>query len=68
VAKKDFDNIAIADLMVMINEKYPDDIDNHFGLRNIVDFQYENTTKVYFTELSALYFFGFAVPLTIQMF
>jgi hypothetical protein len=62
------DEVVIADLMLAINEKYPNDIDDHFGLRNIVDLQYESHTKAYYTRLAILYVFGFAVPFTIQMF
>jgi len=31
------DEVVIADLMLAINEKYPNDVDEHFALRNIVD-------------------------------
>lgn len=32
-----FDDVSIADLMFKINSKYPNDVIDHFGLRNIVD-------------------------------
>lgn len=31
------DEVVIADLMLAINEKYPQDVDDHFAFRNIVD-------------------------------
>ena len=51
--------------MCNINNKYPGDAEEHFGLRNIIDLQYETKTKVYFYELATVYLFGFAVPFTL---
>jgi len=51
--------------MVLINQKYPEDIDDHYGIRNIIDLQYEKNTKSLFMKLTALYVLGFAVPFTL---
>ena len=64
IKEKTLGGVDLANLLLKINQKYPHDIEEHFGLRNIIDLHYDTYTKIFFYCLAALYFFGFAAPFT----
>ena len=41
-------DVDVSKLLLKINEKYPEDIDDHFGVRNIIDQQFSVKTLTYF--------------------
>ena len=41
-------DVDVAKLLLSINAKYPEDIEEHFGVRNIIDQQFEHKTLTYF--------------------
>ena len=59
--QKDITEIELADLMYKINAKYPNDIEDHTGARNIIDLQFEFTSKFFYVSLFC-YLFGFVIP------
>ena len=61
-------DVDVSRLLLSINAKYPEDIEEHFGVRNIIDQQFEHKTLTYFLIQLAIYVFGFVIPITLQMF
>mgnify|MGYP000942984525 CR=1 FL=1 len=43
IRNKPVNDVDIAILMYDINKKYREDIESHYGLRNIIDIQFEVT-------------------------
>jgi hypothetical protein len=37
IRDKKMSDVDVSKLMLLINQKYPNDIDKHFGVRNIID-------------------------------
>ena len=61
-------DVEISKMLLKINKKYPQDIEEHFGARNIIDQQFEDKTLSYFYFQMFIYIFGFVIPITLQMF
>ena len=67
IRNKPFNDVDIAVMCYDINQKYGEDIESHFGLRNIIDIQFDLTWE-WFRMKFLFYFFGFFVPFTLQLF
>lgn len=48
IRDKAMSDVEVSKLLLKINQKYPDDIDDQFGVRNIIDQQFERKTLTYF--------------------
>jgi hypothetical protein len=60
----DFD---LSQLVLDINRKYKNSIEDQVSIRNIIDIQFQHT-KVAYLGLSICYLLGFLVPFWLQMF
>jgi hypothetical protein len=59
--------VDIAILVYNLNRKYREEIEGHYGLRNIIDIQFDRTWE-WFRNKFLIYFLGYFVPFTLQLF